>query len=252
MSKRGAGERDYAPSQGNMRKARVEVRRVDAIQVLMASARARSVQAQQQPDQQAGPAPSAASAPPPPPVPALAPQAPHPALAPGFGPSAPSAPCAHCGTVLPVYAGSCSLRQCCGCLDVFCSLCSVLDYEERDDRPGSSRGGARSGPATPSRGGATGRGGPAAAGLCLSLSVPISGAAGRWGQLEALGLGARSSPFCAGTPQQRSQQQQGGEGGGAGAGSMGAGGRTPGSGLLYSSRSHRGFSSLLAYGGGGA
>ncbi|EFJ50335.1 hypothetical protein VOLCADRAFT_88836 [Volvox carteri f. nagariensis] len=48
MSKRGAGERDFTPAQGNMRKARVEVRRADAFQVLMAAARARNSAAQQQ------------------------------------------------------------------------------------------------------------------------------------------------------------------------------------------------------------
>lgn len=43
-----------------------------------------------------------------------------------------AAPCTHCGTVLVAESGA--LRQCCACLDVYCSCCSVIDYEEREDR----------------------------------------------------------------------------------------------------------------------
>ncbi|GIM15844.1 hypothetical protein Vretimale_18544 [Volvox reticuliferus] len=131
MSKRGAAERDFTPAQGNMRKARVDVRRVDAFQVLMAAARARGTAPQQQPSASTGLAAGAGlTATEGPAGPGVV----QPAATSAIPSTVPSAPCTHCGTVLSVSADSCSLRQCCSCLDVFCSLCSVLDYEEREDR----------------------------------------------------------------------------------------------------------------------
>ncbi|GFR48178.1 hypothetical protein Agub_g10026 [Astrephomene gubernaculifera] len=246
MSKRGASEREgYTPSQSNLRKARVEVRRVDAIQVLMAAARARNMQPAQQAQQQqliqqnsqlAAAAADAAAANGADPSTAL-PTNPQQLAAQATGASA---PCTHCGTVLPVSADSCCLRQCCGCLDVFCSLCSVLDYEEREDRvfclscledqTACARGGGNRGRTSMGGGGApTPNGG---------LSLPIGGTTGRWGQLDALGMGGPArSPFpCTRTPQPGQGQP---------------GSRTPGS-AVYSNRSHRSFSALLAYGGAGS
>ncbi|KXZ55406.1 hypothetical protein GPECTOR_3g58 [Gonium pectorale] len=218
-----------------MRKARVEVRRVDAIQLLMAAARSRNNQPAPQSHQQtAADGAAAATAQP------AAAGAPVVATATTAVPTTAAAPCTHCGTVLPVSAGS--LRQCCGCLDVFCSLCSVLDYEEREDRvfclscledqTAASRGNRDGMPTTPGAGGR----GAATGGLSLTLSLPRGGAAGRWGALDGLGRGDATtlSPFpCSRTPMPGQ-----------------AGSRTPGS-ALYSSRSHRGFSALLAYGGVG-
>ncbi|GLC33870.1 hypothetical protein PLESTB_000813000 [Pleodorina starrii] len=253
MSKRGAGDRDYTPSQGNMRKARVEVRRVDAIQLLMAAARSRSGVPHQQPVAATAAATAAAAA-----ATAAAAAAATaagaaatkhvaPAAAAAQPTPATTAPCTHCGTVLPVSSDSCSLRQCCACLDVFCSLCSVIDYEEREDRVfclscleeqtaaaragGGNRGGGRAAESGPCS--------AAAAGL---LSLPLGSATGRWGHLDALGgggggggLSAARSPFpCSRTPQQHGSQ---------------AGSRTPGS-AFYSSRSHRAYSALLGYAGG--
>ncbi|GIL65668.1 hypothetical protein Vafri_19342 [Volvox africanus] len=131
MSKRGAAERDFTPAQGNMRKARVDVRRVDAFQVLMAAARARGTALPQQQSALTAATAGAGLTATEDPVGPGAVQPPATSVIPS---TAPSAPCTHCGTVLPISANSCSLRQCCSCLDVFCSLCSVLDYEEREDR----------------------------------------------------------------------------------------------------------------------
>ncbi|GIL65667.1 hypothetical protein Vafri_19342 [Volvox africanus] len=230
MSKRGAAERDFTPAQGNMRKARVDVRRVDAFQVLMAAARARGTALPQQQSALTAATAGAGLTATEDPVGPGAVQPPATSVIPS---TAPSAPCTHCGTVLPISANSCSLRQCCSCLDVFCSLCSVLDYEEREDRvfclscledqAAASRG---------SRGtSATGAGSG-----CLSLgrSHPAGEPTGRWGQVDMISTSAPArSPFpCSRTPQHVGQ----------------TGSRTPG-GAYFSSRSHRGFSVLLQYAG---
>ncbi len=80
-----------------------------------------------------------------------------------------------------------------------------------------------------------GPGGATPGGAALGLSMPVGGAAGRWGHLDLLGGGgggpARSPFACSRTPQHGQ-----------------AGSRTPGS-AIYSSRSHRGFSALLGYAG---
>ncbi|KAG2424195.1 hypothetical protein HXX76_014728 [Chlamydomonas incerta] len=285
MSKRGAAERDYAATQSNLRRARVEVRRVDAIQILMAAARARSGQASQSPQvPQPQPATAAATtttstgaaAQPQPQQPATAAAGtsaalplPQPAAAVG---ATAAAPCTHCGAVLPVSAEACRLRQCSGCYDVFCSLCSVPDYEEREDRvfcfscldeqtAASRRGGQLS--ATPRAGGGNGSaaggggGSLAFASLSMSMALPSGGAAtgGRWGQLDSLlGVGAAGgrSPFpCSATRTPQHGAAPGGSAAGGGAGGAGGGGRTPGS-AMYGGRSHRGFSALLAFGGAGS
>ncbi|KAG2496583.1 hypothetical protein HYH03_005405 [Edaphochlamys debaryana] len=96
---------------------------------------------------------------------------------------------------------------------------------------------------TPRRGGSGAPGAsPAVAGLGLGSALALGGTAGRWGQLDALGLGAGGrSPFpCSRTPQPQSA-------------AGGGGARTPGSALHGStSHSHRGFMSLLTYNVGGS
>lgn len=107
-------------------------------------------------------------------------------------------------------------------------------------------------------GGAGGGGGSSltCTSLSMSMALPSGGAAtgGRWGQLDTLlGVGGAAggrSPFpCSATR----TPQHGANGGSAAGGGAGGGGgsRTPGS-AIYSNRSHRGFSALLAFGGAGS